>query len=251
MPDFDGVHAKLERARLHAKNYNEAAQEIINRRPFELVGQVEDGWFVMRWKQNGSHPDFTPLSLMFGDMLYNLRASLDYLIWQLILVNRATPGQSAAFPCVRKRDNWRSAVNSQLKGVGTQWIPEIKSLQPFNQDPPEQHMLALLDQANNVNKHRLLPVTLLIAKMVPFKVEGLQAGVSMNFDFDRGMNEPIADGVEYGRLTFDREINVTITLDPNLRFRLRFSDITNSDWQNQQMVAWVEETIARFEPAFA
>jgi hypothetical protein len=35
-------------------------------------------------------PPLEQFALIFGDMLYNLRASLDYIVWQLVEVNGAT-----------------------------------------------------------------------------------------------------------------------------------------------------------------
>src|ERR1700728_1796639 len=108
--DLKPVLAKLDQARMHARRFDGAMQEIFNRRPFELVGAFEDGWFVMLWKQNGEYPDFEPLSLIFGDMLYNLRATLDYLAWQLVLSNGGQPSIDTRFPCVRMEKNWNKAA---------------------------------------------------------------------------------------------------------------------------------------------
>jgi hypothetical protein len=251
MADLSGVHAKLERARTHAVHFDATAQEIFNRRPFELVGQTENDWFVLRWKQNGDYPDFQPLAAIFGDMLYNLRASLDYLVWQLVLLNNAQPASNNSFPCIQEEKNWKSAVGSQLKGVAQNWVEEIKKLQPF--DPshtgaPEQHYLALLDEANNINKHRLLPTTLLTPVHVAFSVSGLTPGVVLTQELSE--DPTVSDGAMYSRLTFDRPSQVTITLDPNPRFRLKFSDITDSDWRNWDLVNWVTQAIRIFEPGF-
>jgi hypothetical protein len=66
--------------------------------------------------------------------------------------------------------NWASAVGQNLHGVDPAWIGEIERLQPF--DPghagqrPEIHPLAILDHINNLNKHRLLPATLVTASRV-------------------------------------------------------------------------------------
>jgi hypothetical protein len=70
---------------------------------------------------------------------------------------------------------WRSACGQdipappnahhrqQLRGIDAVWIAKIATLQPF--DPShtgdrESHPLAILDKANNITKHRLLPASL-------------------------------------------------------------------------------------------
>jgi hypothetical protein len=252
MADLHGVHAKLERARVHARSFDATAQDIFNRRPFELVGSVEGDSFVIRWKQNGHYPDFWPLSSIFGDMLYNLRATLDYLVWQLVLLNNTQPTANNSFPCVRREVNWNSAVGRQLSGVSTNWIEEIKKLQPFDathSGPPEHHSLALLDEANNVNKHRLLPATLLTPGHVSFNIGGLTAGTKVTQDFS---DDPIvSDGAMYVRLTFDRPSQLAITLDQNPSFRIKIADITDYDWRNWDLINWVEQAVGIFESAFA
>lgn len=129
-----------------------------------------DGWYRLRWKLQAPLPPLEQFALIFGDMLYNLRASLDYIVWQLVEVNGATLDWRTAFPCIKNSVNWASAVGQNLRGVDPAWIREIERLQRF--DPghtgqrPEIHPLAILDHVNNLNKHRLLPATLVTASRV-------------------------------------------------------------------------------------
>jgi hypothetical protein len=182
MADLKPILAKLGRAKTHAQRFDEVAQEIFNRRPFELVGGEEEDGFAIRWKQNGEYPDFEPLSLIFGDMLYNLRATFDYLAWQLVLLNGEEPSRDTSFPCVRKSENWdNNTVKKQLKGIPPRWVDEIKQLQPFDArytGAPETHPLAVLDEANNVNKHRMLPIALVTPRRVAYEISGVPPGVT-------------------------------------------------------------------------
>jgi hypothetical protein len=253
MAGLRGARAKYQRGRAHAEDFDTVAQEIFNKRPFDLVGGVEDGWFVSRWKQKGDYPDFEPLAVIFGDMLYNLRASLDYIVWQLVFANNCIPDAgNTGFPCIRDSKDWKSAVGSQLKGVAKEWLGEIKKLQPF--DPghhgdPATHPLALLNDANNVNKHQLLPATILQPVKTDYAIDGLDSGLKLQFEVS---SEPVVtDGSWFFRFSTDRPRQLSVTIGPAPRFRLRFADITNHDWQNWDLVKWVGEVIDIFEPAFS
>jgi hypothetical protein len=252
MADLADPRAKLWRARHHAEEFDAAMQEIFNARPFELkVDTTDDGWCHIRWHANGSAPDLRPISLIFGDMLYNLRASLDYISWQLVLANGKVPGRHTSFPCVRAAEKWPSAVTGPLRDIDPEWIAKIAKLQPFDASHAinaEFHSLALLDQANNVTKHRLLPAALVSAGYAGHQINGLTPGAQMEFFFN---DAPIIDGADHFRFTFDRPTNIMVNVDPNPRFRVRFSDITSYDWKNWDLVNWVDAAIAVFEPAFA
>lgn len=247
-----GVHAKFQRGRSHVQEFDAAAQAIVNSRPFELTADItDDGWCHIRWKQNGDAPDPSPLALIFGDMLYNLRAALDYITWQLVLANGGQPGRHTSFPCVSDPAKWNDAAARTLRDIDQLWVAEIAKLQPF--DPshtgdPEHHPLALLDQANNLCKHRLLPVTLMSAGDAGHKIDGLTPGAKMDFFFN---DVPIADGVDHFRFTFDQPTNIVLTVDPYPRFRIKFAGVTDYDWKNWDLVNWVEKVIAIFEPAFS
>ena len=66
-------------------------------------------------------------------MLYNLRASLDYIVWQLALMNgRSRTPATLYFPCTLRSKDWKSAAGNQLKGVDSRWVDEIRRLQPFD-----------------------------------------------------------------------------------------------------------------------
>jgi hypothetical protein len=251
--DLGGTRAKFRRACAHAESFDATLQEIFNRRPFELVGVFEDGWFVGRWKQNGDYPDFEPLSLIFGDMLYNLRASLDYIVWQLALMNGRKPDpRNTGFPCTLRSKDWKSAAGNQLKGVDSRWVDEIRRLQPFesrHREDPELHPLALLTDANNVCKHQVLPISIVQRLKAEFSIDGLEEGLKLHHEVS---NDPVViDGNWFFRFTLDRPKDLNITIYHNSRFRLKFGGITNYDWQNWDLVNWVEEVIRIFEPAFA
>jgi hypothetical protein len=251
MADLNGALAKLERARWHAREFDAAAQAIVNARPFELVSTLEsDDWVHIRWKQNGVAPDMSPFPLMLGDMLYNLRATLDYVAWQLVIANGCTPSRQTSFPCVSDQAKWAEISGRAFKDVDQPWVQEAAKLQPF--DPshagtPDSHPFAILDTANNLCKHRFLPAVLMSAAYASHKIDGLTPGAKMESFFN---DVPVADGVDHFRFTFDRPSTIVLTVDSAPRFRIKFADVPD-DWKNWDLVNWVEKAVQKFVPAFS
>jgi hypothetical protein len=71
------------------------------------------------------------LPLTFADMISNLRATLDHIIWALVEESGNETHNELGFPCVLERKDWRSALRRKLKNVPPQWIPAIEQAQPF------------------------------------------------------------------------------------------------------------------------
>ena len=167
---------------------------------------------------------FTEFSLVYGDLLSNLRGALDYLAWQLVLVAGNQPTHRTSFPCARTQGGWQSTVGDRLSGIDQQWIDEIEKLQPYHQTQhPERQLLAVLDHNNNINKHRTLPAAIVTAPDFNFKYEHPDMA-GHKFDFERWLERPIQDGTEFFKLTVDPPI-----LNPNISrtdppIRISFDD---------------------------
>lgn len=250
------IRAKVERARFHADVFDDGCRAFLDSHPYHIIVHAEPdppNWLTLTWGVRESPP--IELALIFGDMLVNLRAALDYIVWQLVLVNGREPNTQHAFPCVRKIENWASARKQRLVGVAPDWVAEIEKLQPYHRQPnPERHLFAVLDAVNNINKHRVMSSIAVTMGYWSCGVGGDIAGRTLSFDVDP--NRPVEDGTEIGRWRFDPPMttqNVSVDTDPP--FRIAFRDgLDHADgWTyiNRDLVEWVERAVAIFEPAFA
>jgi hypothetical protein len=97
-----------------------------------------------------------PLSVIFADMISNLRATLDHIIWALVEESGNEMHGQLTFPCVLDRKNWRSWLGGQLRNVPQQWIPAIDQAQPFTAPQPRRHPMNVLHRLDIATKHRLL-----------------------------------------------------------------------------------------------
>jgi hypothetical protein len=102
-------------------------------------------------------------SLIAGDFVQNLRASLDYTVWQLVLDSGGEPNRQNAFPLVDhqppanpKNEN-RRRWEAKVAGVDPKAVRFIESCQPFNgPEGPDRHLLAALRDLSDQDKHRSL-----------------------------------------------------------------------------------------------
>jgi len=257
------VYSKLDRAKFHAQELQDKWVEFVHGGAYAYTVYVDvepPHALHCRWQVRSETTEelrtLTNLALIFGDMLTNLRATLDYLIWQLVLAAGNTPTNQHAFPCVKVANNWASAAAERLVGIEAAWVNEIKQLQPYHRgNQPERHMLAVLDHINNVNKHRTLPPVIVTAEKFNLAVEHPDLG-GRELNVSQSLDRPIEDGVEFYCMTFDPPLGeLKIGPDPDLPLRVSFRDgLDHSDgwgYSNDSLVAWVEDAVAIFNPAFA
>ena len=161
-----GCEAKLERAKVHFNSLDTAATEFFEAKSkaYRIVTEVdvETSRFVGRVRITDEFP--LGWSVIVGDILQNLRAALDHLLWQLVLANGCTPGFGNSFPIFDKlppedpshpeRVRW----DRHIKGVHSGAVGFIEFCQPYNglNGPGTQHTLTGLRRLSNEDKHRTL-----------------------------------------------------------------------------------------------
>jgi hypothetical protein len=252
MPDLIGVRAKLRRADEHRQAYDALFESFLDTQPYSILFEFdpESGWHVFRWLVTGE-PPLEDLSLIFSDIVGNLRSTLDYLVWQLVLLGGLKPGRQTGFPIVRREKDWPVQGGGALKGVPEEWAALIESMQPFHRfDRPDLHPLAILEHVNNLTKHRFLPAAVLTAESFGYliNVAGLPEGE--RFESHDFLDEPIENGAEVARFRTASRLMVDVHINENPRFRLSFRDGVDLAWSPLDLVEWVREAVARFEPAF-
>jgi hypothetical protein len=201
---LEGVRLKVARASEHLDALAVEASNYLNSTPFEVVGQRQpDGETLPVFKVN-HHPPLR-LSLLLGDILHNLRSSLDHLTWQLVLEDGGTPGRRTSFPILLKKGRQPLDIAG---GVSAQALTFIESLQPYNSPSgsPHEHPLQILSVLNNIDKHRTFNIAVLSVSEV-LQADLLTAdgtGIYMTFQFPTGVGKdgPITDGAIVGRPPF-------------------------------------------------
>jgi hypothetical protein len=143
------------RAQEHRAAWSRALDEWVATLPYGVRGEADpSGWFVSQLVAR----EFPPLelSLIFADMISNLRATLDHIIWALVEESGNATHDKLTFPCVLDRKDWPSSLGSRLLNVPPQWIPAIEQAQPFAAPDPRRHPMHILHRLDITTKHRLL-----------------------------------------------------------------------------------------------
>ncbi len=102
------LHARLDRAEEHYKSFGQIWADYLSQRPHALDRSVEDdGTVVARLRRVVPLP--VELSVVFGELLYELRAALDNCLYAVaVLVSGQNPPPSAT------RLEWQEVVSVQL-----------------------------------------------------------------------------------------------------------------------------------------
>ncbi len=179
-PDLAGVEAKIRRADQHLTELQGETDRL-----FRDHYRIERGFDVesrqYRFTALGAHDVPARLAVIVGEIVHQLRSSLDHVVTQL---HEIGPGggdpTKLAFPICRTPQQFTAAVDrGQLRGLPAPMIREISAVQPYVTTPsqPEQATLWQLHELDIVDKHRILAVVV-AAVQFPGKV-GIAATKAM------------------------------------------------------------------------
>ena len=166
MASLMSVECKIFRAAQHFKSLEPEILQYFESNPGKMVAEphTSDDEAIFTFQAQGPIP--ARFGLIIGDCPQNLRSSLDYLVWELVLAANSQPGKHNMFPICGTQDGFRDAVSKRrrLLGVHPDLIAEIDALQPYHlgQDFGKSILWAL-DELTNINKHRRVLLTSLMA----------------------------------------------------------------------------------------
>lgn len=220
MASLNSVELKIFRAAQHIDSLKSELEGYFQSNPGKMVRQPHtcENEGIFRFVANDPIP--ARFGLIVGDVLQNLRSSLDYLVWELVLAANDQPSEKNMFPICSTVESFDQQIKRhRLDGVSPDAIAEIKSLQPYHlgQDSSKSILWAV-DELTNINKHRRILLTSLMATTVPkenFVVQDGQvwvhqpAGPVRVFDSNTQFTFPIIDG----KVHVDTQIAAAIAFD--------------------------------------
>lgn len=257
---LDGARAKVARARLHIEDVRREEMDFLNNKPygFRLRHDPIGG-------QNTAHAivraDVTPLlSPMIGDALHNLRASLDYLAFELFrLENPTGDGSRVYFPACKfpqTDPRYREAFLNRIKGISNPVVVEaLDALQPYHFGDPERDLLAVLHDLDIQDKHQALALAGGAVMGVQITAMWPKGAPTASYvkPFEGGRSVWLVDDVAVFQYPFDSHPpDAEITLDAIFRVVVRIRP-----GQNRPIVPllgdlaeFVEKTLAAFAGFF-
>jgi len=158
---LDGIRAKIERAKEHIRNLDAEITTYLDGADHTLTATVKydpsKGGYVREWNITGS-PFPERFSVIIGEVVHQLRSSLDHLVWQLVLANGTKkPTDDLEFPVFWESSKYPAAARRKIKGVSSTAAKRIEELQPYNATHDLQdHPLLVLHNLDIIDKHRLL-----------------------------------------------------------------------------------------------
>lgn len=191
---FEACWFRWERADSHRRDMVKVWNDYVARDPHDitLVHQGE-GVHVVRVIQEEPVPaDFAGL---FGEWLYNLRASLDYIVWAAAAYTsgRLPPPSEGAlqYPIYDDEATWnRNAY--RIKGLPEYQQRRLRQMQPFESDP-DANFLGWINRLARVDRHRtLVDGACYLAEFRPALLIDGQRKASLQWG-DRVVRGPVTD----------------------------------------------------------
>jgi hypothetical protein len=147
-PSLAAPRAKLRRAELHLRTFESAWQKVIDAEVYSFIHEVNADGVSHRYRAV-TVPDLDDRwALMLGDCVHNLRASLDYLAFELVRANGGTPDHHTTFPVHSAPGGVR--VHGGVAGEALHLIEEV---QPYA-DTEEGNRIRAVDLLDRADRGR-------------------------------------------------------------------------------------------------
>jgi hypothetical protein len=156
-----GPEAKVERALEHLEALDLGCKTFLESEPYDVPVNYEPdlGCHVLRLSVREKPP--LRLSAIVGDIVHNLRSSLDHAVWLLAGEKRSFAElhkervlNKIYFPITYSPKSFRTHtvmgfINDDARTV-------LEKLQPYHRPKPKLHPLAVLNKLWNTDKHRVV-----------------------------------------------------------------------------------------------
>lgn len=103
-------------------------------------------------------------AVLTGEVIHHMRSALDHLICALVVANGGSITKQHQFPICSTRDLYKRAGDKgMIRGLKPSSYAIIEAQQPYHQANPIDTILAVVQDYDNQDKHRLLLVTSSVA----------------------------------------------------------------------------------------
>ncbi len=152
MNELLAAHLRLSRAREHMPNLEEVIQGISATYQNGVLSYLHPE--SAEWEPVGNPVEFYELraSVIVGEIVHNLRASLDYLVYALAEADSGSVQAGTQFPIADTPQLFTARRNSFLKGISDENVAVIRKYQPYNGCDWTRQLRDL----SNTDKHREL-----------------------------------------------------------------------------------------------
>lgn len=243
---FFASELKVDRAKFHLSTLQSEIDKYIESNPFKVVVEQDETSSNHKWTLRVSHDIPFIFAAIIGDIIHNLRASLDLLAAQAVIHNGGNP-KDVYFPFSHNEESLDEMIKKRkIKRAGDHIVDLIKNLQPYkggNEKLREIHDLDITD------KHKTLIPVAHYAGIENFEMLGASGPVLMIKNLKCG---PIRDGMVIMSLPPAQNIQIGHSFQPKLSLTLE-NELPGSDLElNKLMETYinlVEAIINNFKEA--
>jgi hypothetical protein len=167
---LEPIDWRLERADEHLATLDRERRAFFDDEDRRIVGHFDRDASEYVFRHTGDPPN-PRLGLVVGEFAHHLRAALDNLLWQLVLLRGGSPTRQTQFPIYESRERYRREAGRMIRGVGADDRALIEAAQPYKHGihAPDSY-LTMLAWLNNVDKHRYIHVAFARPRQTPIKV---------------------------------------------------------------------------------
>lgn len=162
--DLRSSRAKLSRAVRQLQTLDaELRASVHSAKPYAIRADMNEhtGWLSLSIEPDPADLEW---AVIVGEIIHNLRSSLDYSVSALLEASSVALTLQHQFPLFDTLDRFRNKVGDATRPKGPLaglklGFAEIEAVQPFQVKPDPQHAaLALLQRLSNSDKHRSIVI---------------------------------------------------------------------------------------------
>lgn len=252
---IEGARAKVQRAKEQFRDLCARHADFMSLNPYGVVvyqdPETSEQVICARVSRN------VPLewSGLLGDIVHNLRASLDYLAWQLVLANDGTPSTSTQFPVCWDTARYNSLKRGIVKTYGKRAAAIFDTLQPCNaSDGYSSHWLYALHKLDIRDKHQLLNVVGCAVRRQQFSMgaPGQDVHIERMVVGGPDIRSPLADGAELYRYRLG-QATPNVQVQGEFSFDVAFEQAGPGQGEPvlpflDRLISMVDHTLTMFAP---
>src|SRR6266480_3756160 len=153
---IDRVRVKIVRATDHQRALEEEVRAFLDSSPYRVATKNDPASRRLIYYVESVQDTPVRISSIAGDVLQNLRSSLDHLAFELFIVGthgKAGAGKHVSFPIFDDANGYNKYAADKVKGMPGKAVSAINSIRPYRGG---NDVLWQIHRLNNIDKHRFL-----------------------------------------------------------------------------------------------
>ncbi|POC57377.1 hypothetical protein CRN32_06235 [Vibrio vulnificus] len=248
MTTFVGTELKIVRAKSHIRELENQLVDYIKSKPFKVVVEGQDGGSNHLWTLRVKHDIPMIFAAIIGDVIHNLRASLDLLATELV-EHAGQDAKNVYFPFGNDADGLDQMIKKRrIDKAGQGVVDIVRDLKPYTGG---NKLLRSLHDLDITDKHKSLVPVAHYAGIKNFQMNGASGPMLTIQNLHCG---PIRDGMVLMSLPPAGNVRVGQSFNPSLKLCLDEDVIERDEELVETMhkyVDMVEDILQRFKDLVA